>query len=186
VRVCDQLEFLGQGIQVRSSRFFALPVLKAKLKYEQLAHVDRENMNRKTIGLLIAYYGLAVVVAVALILAFSPMPATRVTVDELVHNPATWVNQLIVVDGKLYGPVVFASASAELSPWNYLLFRPNETARNSTFFVGVQWTGSDEYNFENVRVSGTVRQGQQLDYIGPKGPVYSICYFIEAQTITRL
>lgn len=104
-------------------------------------------------------------------------------IDEINHNPSAWVNRTVLVEGKLCGPSIYIPES--VPPWNYELFGPNETietlGKQETVAIGVLWNGEDQFSFENVIVIGVIREGRY--YSWGNTPV---CYYIEAQEITRL
>jgi hypothetical protein len=94
------------------------------------------------------------------------------------------VNKLVVVEGKLYGPLVFIPES--MPPYNYKLYRSNETietiGRKGSVSIGVLWNGQHDPNFGNIkRVVGIVREGHWLYLYGE----HPICYYIEAKKIDR-
>jgi uncharacterized coiled-coil protein SlyX len=78
--------------------------------------------------------------------------ATVVTVDDLRLNPDAWLNKRVIVEGKLSGLVGFAPEN--IPPYDYILFRYNETSEASTVFVGLSWNSSNLYDLANALVIG--------------------------------
>ena len=141
-------------------------------------------MNRKVLlQLLILCIGITVVGAITIHEFFPHIYAIRESIGEINSTPSAWVNKLVVVEGKLVGPMF--SIPEEKSPWNYELFGSNETietiGRKGAVHIGVLWNGQDDYSFENTSVVGVVREGRCRDIIGE----HRICYYIEAKKIDR-
>jgi hypothetical protein len=92
---------------------------------------------------------------------------------------------MVVVEGKLVGPMI--SNPEATPPWNYELFRSNQTietiSKKGTVSIGILWNFQDDYSFENTRVVGVVREGHWLSYLYGEPPA---CYYIEAKRIDRL
>ena len=105
-------------------------------------------------------------------------------IAEINSNLSAWVNKSVVIEGKLCGPSIYIPES--VPPWNYELFGPNETietiGKPETVAIGVLWNGEDQYAFENVIVTGVIREGHWI-YLWGHTPV---CYYIEAHEVIRL
>jgi len=143
-------------------------------------------MNRKVLlQLLILCIGITVVGAIVIYEFFPHIYAISTSIGEINSNPSAWVNKMVVVEGKLYGPLVFIPES--MPPYNYKLYGSNETietiGRKGSVSIGVLWNGQHDPNFGSIkRVVGIVREGRWL-YLWGERPV---CYYIEARRIDRL
>jgi hypothetical protein len=80
---------------------------------------------------------------------------TLVTVDDIALNASAWLNKAVIVGGKLSGPLNF-SVPVGRPPYNYTLFRFNETSEASMVFAGLSWNSSDLYDLVNVAITGVV------------------------------
>jgi hypothetical protein len=141
-------------------------------------------MNRKVLLLLIFCIGITVVGVIVIYEFFPHIFAIETSIGEINSNPSAWVNKMVVVEGKLCGPMVFIPEA--MPPWNYKLFGSNETietiGEKETVNIGVLWNGKGDYNMENTRVVGVVREGRWVYLYGER----PVCYYIEAKRIDRL
>ena len=103
------------------------------------------------------------------------MTATVGTVDDMTLNASAWLNKTVVVEGKLAGPVI--PFPEKVPPYDYELFRYNETSYASTVFIGVLWNSSNLYDLTNVLVIGVIRFVVGGDEFHTGG------YFIEAESV---
>ena len=141
-------------------------------------------MKRKLLlQLLILCIGITVVGAITIHEFFPHIYAIRASIDEINSTPSAWVNKMVVVEGKLVGPMF--SIPEEKYAWNYELFGINETietiGKKEAVVIGVLWNGKGEYNFENTSVVGVFREGRCRNIIGE----WLVCYYIEAKKIDR-
>jgi uncharacterized coiled-coil protein SlyX len=103
--------------------------------------------------------------------------ATVVTVDEITLNASAWLNKTVIVEGKLFGPMV--SIPEKMPPGGYIVCRSNETSETPTIFVWVSWNNGGGYNFTNVIVVGIVRFASSGDF-------FEGGFFIEAESVILL
>lgn len=138
-------------------------------------------MSKKTGFLIAIILGIAIITGILLIRELFP---SKVSVRELELNPSAWVNQKVVVQGKLVGPLGFVAVGSP-PPWNYELFGLNETietiGKPEVVKCGVLWNKGD-YNFENTLIIGVIRRGVYFNAAWEE----KICYYIEAQEIQKL
>jgi predicted PurR-regulated permease PerM len=81
---------------------------------------------------------------------------TVATVDDIALNASAWLNKTVILEGRLSGPIVYAPEM--VPPYDYLLFRYNETFENSTVSVGLTWNSVfNDYELANAVVIGVVR-----------------------------
>jgi hypothetical protein len=141
-------------------------------------------MNRKVMLLLILLIGISICGAIVIHEFFPHIYAIATSIGEINSNPSSWVNKMVVVEGKLVGPMGFIPEATP--PWNYELLRSNETVetigKKGTVSIGILWNYMDDYHFENTRVVGVVREGHWLYLYGER----PVCYYIEAKRIDRL
>jgi uncharacterized coiled-coil protein SlyX len=102
---------------------------------------------------------------------------TVVSVDDIALNASAWLNKTVIVEGKLSGP--FGFLPEDMPPYNYVLFRYNETSEASTVFAGLSWNSSDLYDLANVVVVGVVRFVRGGEFIRSG-------FLIEAESIILL
>jgi len=96
----------------------------------------------------------------------------RTSVDEINSNPSVWLNRTVLVEGKLWGPLMIP----EFVVYNYRLFRPNATQKSDKVSIKVLWNGWDEYAFEKVILVGVIKEGT-------RDPGQPIDYYIRAKEI---
>ena len=134
--------------------------------------------------LLVFLIGITVCGVIVIHEFFPQIYAIETSIGEINSNPSAWVHKMVVVEGELCGPMGFIPEA--MPPWNYELFGSNETietiGRKEAVNISVLWNCQDDYNFENTKVVGVVREGRFGDLYG-EGPV---CYYIEAKKIDRL
>jgi len=85
--------------------------------------------------------------------------ATLVTVDDIAYDPtvdpSALLNKTVMVEGRLSDLVCFFPEY--MPPYDYKLYRLNETSEHPTVFAGLSWNSSNPLGFTNVLVIGVVR-----------------------------
>jgi hypothetical protein len=133
-------------------------------------------MIKKTILLLVLLVTSAIMGGLIIIYELSSYTSRIViSVDEINSNPSAWVNKTVIVKGRLSGPLGFIPEA--MPPWNYILYRSNETIyKPGSVYIGVLWKNQENYGFKNVMVFGVVREGHWIYLYGNR----PTCYYIEA------
>lgn len=100
--------------------------------------------------------------------------ATATPVGKSVLDLSALVNETVVVEGEITGPLVFIPEG--MPPWSY------ELDSNGTV-IGISWNGGDFFNWTSVRVYGVVTQGTLSGGLTePPGTVY----YVKAERIDLL
>ena len=123
-------------------------------------------MGKKATILVTVCVMITVVVFFEFFVFRTPVQQT-ISVDEFASNPSAWLNREVTVEGKLLGPFdethIFGGP-----PWNYEFFSsdaPNPaTSPAPSFFTGVSWNSTDQYNFVNATILGVVRENATWGY----------------------
>jgi len=126
-------------------------------------------MRKKAAVLVIVCTALAISAVAAFfeLVVFNPAQQ-RVSINQILLNPDAWVNRRVEVEGNFSGPVL--SIPEEAPPWNYELV--------SNGAIGVAWNGSVNYELDDVRVTGIVREETRGSLQSA-----SVVYYIEAETV---
>jgi hypothetical protein len=93
----------------------------------------------------------------------------------IIGNLPAWLNQTVVVEGNLTGPV--GSIPEKPMAWNYDLI-------SRATYMGVSWNTSVWYVSVPVRVYGVVTE--KTVHIFNKMPPYGTLYYIEAEKVEPL
>jgi hypothetical protein len=100
-------------------------------------------------------------------------------VEEIIHDPSSWVNKTVIVNGIL-------ANVPQPNPTYYGPFPENQTV-----FLNVQWNSSDvlipQYNATTAIVHGVIRAEEwTTPNIMPPNPTKQVVYYIEAERVELL